>query len=34
MTSYLASLIVILYICLTMRDITLKTEEFEALELL
>ena len=34
MSYYLVLLIVILYICLTMRYITLKTEELEALELL
>jgi len=34
LTHYLAFLIAILYICLTMRYIILKTEELEALELL
>jgi len=34
MSYYLVYVIVILYICLTMRYITLKTEELEALELL
>jgi hypothetical protein len=34
MSYYLVFVIVIVYICLTMRYITLKTEELEALELL
>jgi transposase len=34
MSYYLVFVIVVLYICLTMRYITLKTEELEALELL